>query len=379
MTNYNTPAQVALGTSFSQWVYSFLTPSGLIKDQESIIKGVYQPTNLANLYPQALLAIWLCYVDKPMAKKVLDNLNVLYQQYFSAGPGGMYSGWNTDTNTPNTDSDRYVGNNAWLLLACCHFAACNWGTPDQNRYWSMAGFIASWIAVQVNADGSVYAGYSGHTSKTPDAPILNKINECQSLSSAAIRAYSYFYNQDMTPFADRVEDFLFRLGGTGASGGLLYPAAGRFYAGKDTAGNYYDTHYLDNICWATMMLQDATRLNYVWWTTALKKDLYKSTGFTDKAGNSRIFIEAYAYMAVMNLKQYSLSNGLAYLTSRSNLLSAYAKYFIKSIGFKGGGVPVFDSGEDYTGELTSIAAEPTLWYLNALNYINPLDPTFKVA
>lgn len=392
MSNFNTTAQASIGSFFAQWIYSYLTPHYFIKDQESIINGAYVSTNLGNLYPQSLLAIWLCRTDIPTAKNVLDNLNSLYTTYFGVGPGGMYNGYNTDTNTANTDSDRYIANSAWLLLACCHFAGANWGGADQNRYATMASGISTWIIAQIDdgahknvyVDGGVYSGYHGHTSGTPDTIISVKINESQSICAAALRAYSYFYGTDVTGFADSIEKFIFTLGGSGNLGGLFYPAQGRFYAGKSDVGPGYDnTHYFDNVCWAVMMLQDAKRLNYAFINggVAVNKDLLLGSpynGYTDKAGNARVFIESFAYLAIMMLKMYSINLSQSLLTARSNYLNNYNRFLIKSISFKGQGVPVVTPGIDYTGENTSIAAEPTLWYLLAINYINPLDPTFKM-
>lgn len=154
-------------TSFYRWVKGYLTPDGFLKDQEMVDhNGNYTPTILAHIYNMALAG--LCAIsqnDKTTAQLLGDRLQALYNRDFNAGPKGLYDAYFTDTGLPDYASDRYVGNNAWVLL----FLDAYQRTYRDNRYSSMAYGIASWLVglqdmpggINHYDDHGVYAGYYG--------------------------------------------------------------------------------------------------------------------------------------------------------------------------------------------------------------------------
>jgi hypothetical protein len=154
-------------TSFYHWVKGYLTPDGFLKDQEMIDSGGnYTPTTLAHIYNMALGG--LCAIsqnDKITAQLIGDKLQALYERDFNAGPKGLYDAYFTDTGLPDYSSDRYVGNNAWVLL----FLDAYQRTYNNNRYNTMANGIASWLVELQDTpggtyhygDNGVYSGYYG--------------------------------------------------------------------------------------------------------------------------------------------------------------------------------------------------------------------------
>ncbi len=154
-------------TSFYNWVKGYLTPDGFLKDQEMIDPGGnYTPTTLAHIYNMALGG--LCAIsqnDKITAQLIGDKLQALYERDFNVGPRGLYDAYFTDTGLPDYSSDRYVGNNAWVLL----FLDAYQRTYNDNRYNTMANGIASWLVglqdtpggTNHYGDNGVYSGYYG--------------------------------------------------------------------------------------------------------------------------------------------------------------------------------------------------------------------------
>lgn len=403
MKNINTTSQEIVGGLLSQWLTSYLTTDGFIKDQESIINGVYQQTNLANIYCQALMAIETTYSNPTVAKLILDNIQKIYNNTFRVEPGGLYSGYNTDTGQPYLDNDRYLSNNAFVLLACCHYAYNNLGTSDQYRYKIMADGIADWIvSLQDVSSGSLkyndygfYSGYHGIASSTPNKLHDVKIQEANVTSIAALRSHAIFYQGRYKGQAYNAEKFLFWPGGSGNNGGLHYTSKKRFFAGKSdetfsSSIGYDTTDYLDNFAWSALMTNNIENLNNVLLgETGIDHDLYNTIllpnltgGWQDVVNKNRIFVEGWAYMALVRMKQY-LAGGSnpspSLLIQRSEYLDSYKQFLIPSQVTSGYGVPGVSALPDYDGQLTSLAAEPALWYLLALRNINPFDPTQFVS
>jgi hypothetical protein len=154
-------------TSFYTWVRGYLTPDGFLKDQEMTDpNGHYIPTTVAHLYTMALGG--LCAIsqnDKTTAQLIGDKFQALYNRDFNVGPGGFYAAYFTDTGLPDYTSDRYAGNNAWILL----FLDAYQRTYNDNRYNTMALGIASWLVglqdtpggTNHYGDGGIYSGYYG--------------------------------------------------------------------------------------------------------------------------------------------------------------------------------------------------------------------------
>ena len=166
-TTSNIDLQQQSETSFYHWIKGYLTSDGFLKDQEMIDpNGKYTPTTLAHIYNMALAG--LCAIsqnDKITALLIGDKLQSLYNRDFNVGPKGLYDAYFTDTGLPDYASDRYIGNNAWVLL----FLDAYQRTYHDDRYSSMANGIAIWLVrlqdipggINHYDDHGVYSGYYG--------------------------------------------------------------------------------------------------------------------------------------------------------------------------------------------------------------------------
>ncbi|MBN2137686.1 MAG: hypothetical protein JW720_07760 [Sedimentisphaerales bacterium] len=133
-------------------VYSWLClqqrPSGLLGNQEN--------ESFCGVYTNALAAI--CYTrqgDLTRARSIFDffqaNLGIAAEP-----PGGFPQFWDAETALPHLDSDRWVGDNAWLLIALNHYL---YKTRD-HTYDAMRQTIAQWLISLQDTDGGILAGYN---------------------------------------------------------------------------------------------------------------------------------------------------------------------------------------------------------------------------
>jgi len=120
------------------------------------ILGNQENEDFSGLYTNALAAI--CYIhegDLARARSVFS----FFQSRLDVAttpPGGFPQFWDASTGQPYTDSDRWIGDNAWLLIALNHYL---YVTRD-DTFEDIRHTIAQWlISLQVE-DGGILAGYN---------------------------------------------------------------------------------------------------------------------------------------------------------------------------------------------------------------------------
>jgi hypothetical protein len=402
---------------YSTWVKQFaINSNGYVNNQENQSPlGTYVSTDLGSVYLSSLAAIWaINNNDIPTATRVLDAMQTFFNATFTGGPNGLYPAYTPSIGAvASTSDDRYIGNNAFLLLALNHYQAKVSNTQYSNRYLSMANSLAAWIAGLQDIstaknrynDGGFYAGYRGATSSfTPNSLMNYKVTEGHIDAVAALRGHTVYYGGNYNPNVTAGINYLFSNGESGTnSSGVYHPTYHRFYAGKTDSATYpsgsptWDgTEYLDNVLWSILAIDDSTNYNTLVPSsiTTTNGDMYISgvspdwspnlllSGFTDVQGTNHIFSEGYAYFALVRAKQYATevaangytSTAISYWNDRQDKLNAYYNLSIPSTQVDKVRGPVQKSNlPSYTGESTSIGTESTLWYLLAVNNINPFD------
>lgn len=388
---FNLPINlVQLGGQFWSWLTSYAkTTNGWINDQENIIKNIYTPTTVANLYPQSLMAIVAININEiEIAETIFDNLVKLYPP---STFNGMHNGYNSSTSTPDLTSDRYLSNNSFMLLALCHYASKMIGTSKQFKYKVLADTIVSWIVSFQDIPNNKYSYYNdsglycGFDQNNNIIDNYNKIQEAQVSAIAALRNHAIFYQGKYNSIANSVQAFLLSTT-TGLRNGIRF-YAGKWNTTKGTPAGLDTTNYLDNTTWAALMINDVNNFTSILnGVSTIDRDLVYNnikpdcnlnitlSGYADVPGSNRIFPEAWAYVALIQYKKYLSTGNQTFLTTRIGLLSKYQSLVIQSKNFNGCSVPVVTNNEEYPGSTTSLCAEPVLWYLLAMYNINPFDP-----
>lgn len=308
------------------WVKQY-TANNLIKNQELHNPG-HVETTLGSTYNQALAIITATAVgDKEYVERLGDALIPIYAQ-------GYHGAYDVITGS-DLNSDEYVGNNSWVLLALCHYEK----RYSTGRYTSLANQIATWIE-NLYDNGAFTAGTGN---------IANMIvTEGQIDAIAALRAHTAYYGVSHGTIADDAENYLF----------TTLKNGNKFYAGS-TDGILDSTQYLDTVLWAGLMTYD----NSSTITTMLSSidDLeytYNGTlGYMDMAGSNRIFVPGYAYLSLLN----------------GSSLSPMETFVLPSF-VAGSGIKINSNNPAWTGADVSLNSETTLWYLLASLNINPFKP-----
>lgn len=316
-----------------RWLLDQQGESGLLGNQEG--------DALAGVYANALAAI--CFVhrgDVARAERIFDVFAAQADEAFAA-PGGFHQLWDARSATPHRDSDRWVGDNAWLLIALNRYRVA---TGD-DRYASLARKIADWIVSLQDADGGVWSGFS------KNGPIRAKSTEGNLDCYAALvdrpeaRAP---VRQWLESFAWIPEKQHFRMGST-----VNEPA-------------------LDGVSWGIAALGT----NYVSALTTAER-LFRCThlaegtrcavtGFSDRLVRDRIWFEGTGQMAVA----YRVAGRDA---EADLLLGELRKALVSSRADPATvGLPWYSGKPDWEGGDKRVFTPSQAWYLLAEWKVNPM-------
>ncbi len=136
------------------WIASQQRDSGLMSNQ------LNDP--FSGLYVDALAAF--CFLREKeitRAGRMFDLLDAWRIQNWGTTleRQGFPQAWNSDTGAAFMDSDRWVGDNAWLLLALEYHRKLT----GSEKYAAMRNAITDWlVALQDEADGGIKAGFNRH-------------------------------------------------------------------------------------------------------------------------------------------------------------------------------------------------------------------------
>ena len=324
-------------TSLQEEMYAWLLrqqqPSGLLGNQEG--------DNLGGVYANALAA--LCYIhegDLKRAERIFDFFDSHFTEEF-APPGGFHQMWNPREGIAYTDTDRWIGDNAWLLIALNHYL---WKTGS-DRYETMRRGVAEWLVSLQDADGGVLSGY------TQDGPMGAKSTEGNLDCYAALWEYP--------PVRERIKSWL--------TNDMWVEADQRFRMGSTVT-----VSALDGSSWSVAALGDAfsPSLRYA------EKDFLRSDtcvatgntiiGFSDFIDKERVWFEGTGQMVVAYQVAGKPNEANRFLTSMK-------KGIIRSGGFPGTvGLPCFSSQPDWEGSTERVFVPSQAWFLFGCWGFNPL-------
>jgi len=121
------------------------------------ILGNQEDDDFAGLYTNALAA--LCYIHKgdvEKAEQVFSFFEGHLDSVAKQPPGGFCQFWDAATGQPYLDSDRWIGDNAWLLIAL-NYHYC---TTGNDTFAEMRRTIGEWLVSLQDGDGGIWSGFN---------------------------------------------------------------------------------------------------------------------------------------------------------------------------------------------------------------------------
>jgi hypothetical protein len=173
------------------WLVRQQRPSGLLPTAED---------DRASTYCNALAALALTLRgDFQHARAILAAYHARLTTEFSVGgqPRGFYQYRSATTGEAKTDSDRWMGDNAWLLIAIHYYAERSKSTEFDDMATALVGLLTS---LQTNTAGGTYvaSGWHGDGTVIADAGHTEGNLDAQ----AALRLYGKL------PLADAIAGWL---------------------------------------------------------------------------------------------------------------------------------------------------------------------------
>jgi len=173
------------------WMRAQQLPNGLLESAEY--------SNVASTYDNALAAMCFLMIGEPeRAERIFDFFDARIFSELKSGPGG-FSQLRSNTGVPN--NHRWMGDNAWLLIALNNYKAITGNTT----YDYLSTEIAYWLFSLQDTDGGLFAGYDRFNN------LMNyKVTEGNIDAFNALQGYTPFHadllnflEQDRWDAADR--------------------------------------------------------------------------------------------------------------------------------------------------------------------------------
>jgi len=132
-----------------EWLLHQQSVTGILGNQEN--------ESFSGLYPNALAA--LCYLhegDIARAEMIFSFFDRHLDSVAKKPPGGFCQFWDATTGQPLLDSDRWIGDNAWLLIALNYHRH----RTARDTFADMRQTIAEWLISLQDVDGGIRSGFN---------------------------------------------------------------------------------------------------------------------------------------------------------------------------------------------------------------------------
>lgn len=328
----------AYAESVYRWLVAQQMPTGILGNQED--------EYFSGLYTNALAA--LCYMhqgDLVRAENVLSFFDGHLESVAKAPLGGFTQFWDAATGEPHLDSDRWVGDNAWLLIALNH----HYRITKEDRYAEMRRTIAQWLISLQDADGGIKSGFN------QDGLMFWKSTEANLDCYAALTEYPEQRQRIKTFLRDQMwvaHEGRFRMGSTVSESALDTCSWGVAALGIDYAAalQYAEDTFL---CTYT---SDATGANI--------------TGFSDFVSRERIWLEGTGEMVVAYQVAGQHDKAQFYLQELDKAMMPSSR-FGRLVG-----LPCHTNAPAWPTGSTQIFVPSQAWYLFGCWQFNPMDSSF---
>jgi len=169
----NIPTESNVDTPIYNWIDGQQTATGLLRSSEN--------SEFVSLYDNALAA--LLFIEKgelAKAELILDFFSNKMDEEFEIQGGGFYQFRTADG---ENGSRKWLGDNAWLLLAVNHYHK----TSNTNKYATLAAKLEIWMRSLQDTDGGLFGGYN------EDGTGISKVTEGIITAFNAIPGYDDFH------------------------------------------------------------------------------------------------------------------------------------------------------------------------------------------
>lgn len=133
------------------WLVAIQLANGLLESSEN--------SNFVSLYDNALAAFaFMAKGDRLKAEAIFNFFDSRQKQELLLNPGG-FSQFRDRNGNPT--GNRWMGDNAWLLMALNHHAT----TYNSTRYVTLRTGIENWIRQLQDTEGAIWGGFATNGSK----------------------------------------------------------------------------------------------------------------------------------------------------------------------------------------------------------------------
>jgi cellulose synthase operon protein B len=134
-----------------KWLEAIQLSNGLLESSEN--------SNFVSLYDNALAAFaFMAKGDRARAEAIFDFFDHRQANELLTGPGG-FSQFRDRIGNPF--GSRWMGDNAWLLMALNHHAS----TYNSTQYAGLRMGLENWIRQLQDADGGIRGGFTSNNSR----------------------------------------------------------------------------------------------------------------------------------------------------------------------------------------------------------------------
>lgn len=155
------------------WLTNLQTKSGLLPSTEQ--------SNLVSLYDNSLAALaFVAYEEYDKADSILAFFNERVEAELTKSTGGFAQFRDT---LGNPESLRWMGDNAWLLIAINNYHYYT----GSNKYENLATSLKNWLIGLQDNDGGLWGGYNA------DNNLIHKVTEGNIDAFNAVPGYSEFH------------------------------------------------------------------------------------------------------------------------------------------------------------------------------------------
>jgi cellulose synthase operon protein B len=320
------------------WLKNQQLPNGLL---ESVENG-----NIVSLYDNALAAIvFIMQKDYTNAEKIFDFFNARINTELKNGVGG-FSQLRDRNGVPN--NHRWMGDNAWLLIALNNYKAKTGNTTYNN----LAQEISNWLQNLQDTDGGLFAGYKANNS------LMNyKVTEGNIDAFNAINGYNLFHSKLLQFLKNDRWD-------ANDKNLVSWPTNPAYLFALDL-------HPWSYLIFENYPISSLTTANrYV--TTQTTNNGLRIKGYCFDVDKDVVWLEGTGQMALAFGVAGMQNEKMEYLTEMNKNIFQSNKYS-NSIGFPYTSNQGTSYGSDnlWIGANTNIAISGGVWYLFAQNNFNP--------
>ena len=317
------------------WIKGQQQATGVVRNQEG--------DPFSGLYVDGVAA--LCYLhqgDVARAEKIFDFFDTYRQKSWGADKAhrGFPGAINADTGVVDEKSDRWIGDNSWLLLALNYHRALT----GSKKYAALHGAMEDWLISLQDPDGGIESGFN------KSGPMTFKSTEGNLDTYAAL--------VDRPEARQKIYTWL--------TENMYVESAGRFRTGttvQDTA--------LDCCSWAVAALGPSfgrcltyAETHYIQSAPMDARPGFMAKGFGDLPGKKRVWFEGTGEMIVA----YRAAGRPA---DAEKWIAQMAAQSVQ--GQNGIGWPCSSTDGPWTGSTTRLFVPSNTWYLFGSWKFNPMN------